>query len=108
MFVPDQGDIVWLDFEPSSGKEITKRRPGFVISRSAFNAHTVFIIAAPITSTVRGIQLEVVLSDTKTEGAVLIYQLKALDFIVRNAVFIERASAGVTAKISELSQLIVR
>lgn len=33
MYIPDKGDIVWLDFEPSAGKEITKRRPTFIISR---------------------------------------------------------------------------
>ena len=59
MHIPDKGDIVWLDFEPSAGKEITKRRPAFVISRKAFNEHTGFAIIAPITSTVRGIRLEV-------------------------------------------------
>ena len=50
-YVPDQGDIVWLDFNPSSGKEIMKRRPAFVISRKAFNNHTGLAIVAPITST---------------------------------------------------------
>lgn len=32
-YTPEQGDIVWLDFDPSSGKEIIKRRPAFVISQ---------------------------------------------------------------------------
>ena len=26
-YVPDKGDIVLLDFDPSAGKEIIKRRP---------------------------------------------------------------------------------
>ena len=57
MYIPDKGDIIWLNFEPSAGKEITKRRPAFVIYRKAFNEHTGFAIVAPITSTVRGIRL---------------------------------------------------
>jgi mRNA-degrading endonuclease toxin of MazEF toxin-antitoxin module len=36
-YTPEQGDIVWLDFDPSSGKEIIKRRPAFVISQKKFN-----------------------------------------------------------------------
>ena len=80
-YVPDQGDIVWLDFNPSSGKEIMKRRPAFVISRKAFNNHTGLAIVAPITSTIRNISMEVVMSNGQmTEGAVLVYQLKSLDF----------------------------
>ena len=73
-YIPDKGDIVWFNFDPSSGKEIMKRRPAFVISREAFNEHTGFVIVAPITSTVRGIKLEVIFPDeVSTEGAVLIH-----------------------------------
>lgn len=66
-YVPEQGDLVWLNFDPSSGKEMMKRRPAFVISRKAFNEHTKMAIVAPITSTIRGVKLEVILPDeTKT------------------------------------------
>ena len=27
MYVPDKGDIVWLDFDPSAGKEIIEKAP---------------------------------------------------------------------------------
>lgn len=91
-YVPDQGDIVWLDFDPSSGKEIMKRRPAFVISRKIFNAHTRMVIVAPITSTIKGVKLEVVLpTGMLTIGSVLAYQLKSLDFRHRHVKFIENA-----------------
>jgi mRNA-degrading endonuclease toxin of MazEF toxin-antitoxin module len=64
-YVPDQGDIVWLDFNLSSGKEIMKRRPTFVISRKAFNNHTGLAIVAPITSTIRNTSMEVVMSNAQ-------------------------------------------
>src|SRR3989338_1107331 len=73
VYVPDQGDIVWLDFDPSSGKEIIKRRPAFVISRKIFNEHTELAIVAPITSNIRGVRLEVVLpKELNTQGAILV------------------------------------
>ena len=50
MYIPDKGDIVWFNFDPSAGKETMKRRPVFVISRKAFNEHTGFAIVAPIVS----------------------------------------------------------
>ena len=108
MYIPDKGDIVWLDFEPSAGKEITKRRPAFIISRKAFNEHTGFAIVAPITSTVRGIRLEVELAGIATEGAVLVYQMKSLDLENRGVELIERALPATTNKVSELAQIIVK
>lgn len=61
MYIPDKGDIVSLNFDPNTGKEIMKCRPAFVISRKMFNEHTGFAVVVPITSTVRGMMIEVVL-----------------------------------------------
>jgi mRNA interferase MazF/mRNA interferase ChpB len=89
-YIPEQGDIIWLNFDPSSGKEIIKRRPAYVISRKLLNQHTGLAIVAPITSTVRGIKLEVVLdAKQQTQGAILVHHLKSLDFVEREAEFIE-------------------
>lgn len=32
-YIPTKGDIVWIDFDPSTGKEIKKRRPTLVVSQ---------------------------------------------------------------------------
>lgn len=103
--VPDQGDIVWLDFDPSSGTEIMKRRPAFVISRRAFNQHVGLAIVAPITSTIRGVKLEVVLPEAlKTQGAVLVYQLRSLDIVARNAEFIEAVPEEITQQVCGIAK----
>ncbi|HIE54781.1 MAG TPA: type II toxin-antitoxin system PemK/MazF family toxin [Chromatiaceae bacterium] len=109
MYVPDKGDVVWFNFDPSSGKEIMKHRPAIVISRMIFNEHTGFVIVAPITSTARGMKLEVVLPKTaRTQGAILIHQIKSLDFKDREAEFIEKAPASVIAKVTELAMAIIQ
>ncbi len=109
VYIPDQGDLIWLDFDPSRGKEIIKRRPAFVISRKRFNEHTKMAIVAPITSTIRGMKLEVVLpAQTKTDGAILVYQLKSIDFIQRNAAFIEKTPANLIEQVSSIAQLLVQ
>ncbi len=109
IYIPKKGDIVWLDFDPSCGKEIIKRRPAFIISQQAFNEHTQMIITAPITSTIRGGQLEVALSNNlQTKGAVLVYQLKAVDFFHRNVKFIEKAPEEITKQVSIIAQLLVQ
>lgn len=108
MYVPNQGDIVYFSFDPSSGKEIMKRRPAFVISKRIFNEHTGFAMVAPITSTVRNMRLEVVLPEgMDTEGSVLIHQMKSLDFVDRQAEHIETAPLAVTQKIMGLAKAII-
>lgn len=108
-YIPEQGDLIWLDFDPSSGKEIMKRRPAFVMSKKIFNEHTQMAIVAPITTTIRGITLEVVLPHTaKTGGAILVSQLKSIDFIERHAEFIEKTSAHIIEQVSTIAQLLVR
>ena len=108
MYIPDKGDIVSLSFDPSAGNEIMKRRPALVISRQVFNEHTGFAIVAPITSTVRGMALEVVLNGTSTQGVVLVHQLRSLDVESRGIEFIEKAPAPITTRATELAITIIR
>ena len=108
MYIPDKGDIVSLDFDPSAGKEIMKRRPAFVISRKIFNEHTGFAIVAPITSTIRNMKLEVVLSEqTSTDGSVLIHQMKSLDYENRQIELIEKAPEKIIKKVTEMAKVII-
>ena len=106
--IPDQGDIIWLNFNPSSGKEIIKTRPAFVLSRKIFNDHTGFAIVAPITSTIRQNKLEVVLhKNMRTKGAVLVYQLRSLDYQSRQAKIIERSHRNTIHQVMEIASLLV-
>lgn len=108
MYIPDKGDIVILDFDPSAGKEIMKTRPAYVISRQMFNEHTGFAVVAPITSTIRHMKLEVVLPRSlETKGAVLIHQIKSLDFNQRNMRFIEKAPETINEQVTKLSKVIL-
>lgn len=31
-YIPERGDVVWLDFDPQKGNEIKKIRPAIVLS----------------------------------------------------------------------------
>lgn len=106
-YIADQGDIVLLDFDPSAGTEIQKRRPALVLSKKAFNQTTGFSIVAPITSTVRGLGVETVLpSKLKIQGAVLVYQMRSLDHNSRRMEFVENAGANIIKKACQIAQLI--
>ena len=89
-YIPQRGDIIWTDFDPSSGHEQAKKRPALVLSIEAFNKQIKLALVAPITSRVRGHVFEVNLVDTKTQGVVLCQQVKTIDYVSRGADFIEK------------------
>lgn len=48
-YIPQKQDIIWIDFNPSKGKEIQKHRPALVISSDNYNKQTGFVAVCPIT-----------------------------------------------------------
>lgn len=106
-YIPKKGDLVWINFDPSSGKEIQKRRPGLVVSRYEFNRSTLFAVVCPITSTIRNHPTRYTLpEDLDIFGQVVISQLKALDFKVRKISFSERLPLQDIAKIDQIIEYI--
>ena len=80
-YIPKKGDIVWIDFDPPTGKEIQKRRLGLVVSCYEFNRKTMVVVICPITSTIKKLPIRYTLpEDLDTNGQALISQLKSLDF----------------------------
>ncbi|PZV13273.1 MAG: mRNA-degrading endonuclease [Pseudanabaena sp.] len=92
LYLPNRGDIVWLDFNPQAGHEQSGHRPAFVISPLAYNQKSNLALVCPITSKIKGWKFEVILMDTKIKGAILADQIKSLDWQARKIDFIERAS----------------
>ncbi|MDO4644042.1 MAG: type II toxin-antitoxin system PemK/MazF family toxin [Cardiobacteriaceae bacterium] len=106
-YIPEQGDIVFIDFDPSSGKEIQKRRPGLVMSKSQVARKTGLILVCPITSTRRGIALEVEIDTPTVQGVALSIQIKALDYRQRHVVFAEKADWHAVETMSLILQELV-
>ena len=95
-YVPRQGDLVALDFDPQSGHEQKGRRPALVISKDAFNKGTGMAICCPITNTDRRIPFHVPITGrTSLTGFVMCEQVKSLDFRSRGMKLIERAPEDV-------------
>ena len=64
---------------------------------------------APITSTVRGMKLEIPLpSELKTQGTVLIHQIKSLDYANRKIGLIEKCSEDTIQRVTELATIIIQ
>ncbi len=90
-YVPERGDLVWLQFNPQAGHEQAGHRPALVVSPSSYNRRVGLALFCPITSQVKGYPFEVVLPNgLGVEGAVLSDQLKSLDWRVRKAKRIAR------------------
>lgn len=95
-YVPRQGDLVTLNFDPQSGHEQKGRRPALVISKDAFNKGTGMAICCPITNTDRKMPFHVPLAGrTSLTGFVMCEQIKSLDYHSRGMRLIESAAQDV-------------
>lgn len=50
-YVPDAGDIVWVSFNPQTGREQAGHRPAVVLSPAAYNAKTSLMVCCPCAMT---------------------------------------------------------
>lgn len=50
MFLPDRQDIIWIDCNPQSGREMKDIHPFLVLSPAAFNERTSLVIGCPMTT----------------------------------------------------------
>jgi mRNA interferase MazF len=87
-YIPERGDIVWLNFNPQSGHEQKGKRPAVVISPKEYNEKTGLGLFCPITSKVKDYPFEVKIENKKISGVVLSDQLKSLDWKIRDIEFI--------------------
>ena len=95
-YIPEKQDIIWLDFDPSVGREIQKRRPALVVSRREYALQTGFVAVCPITHGQQGL----------VDGAVNPFQLYTFDFRMRNAQKITRMDTQCFQKVVQLYQYI--
>jgi mRNA interferase MazF len=94
-YIPDRGDVIWLDFDPTKGSEIQKVRPVIVLSPKIFNQTVKLALVAPVTSTIRGHGFEVGFSGKEVLGAILCQQVRTVDYRVRKARLVEKAPKAV-------------
>jgi mRNA interferase MazF len=83
-YVPDVGDIVWLDFSPQAGREQAGHRPALVLSPQAYNGKTSLMICCPLTTQIKNYPFEVIIAGAP-RSVVLADQVRSLDWRSRNA-----------------------
>lgn len=102
-YVPKRGDLIRLDFDPSTRHEQQGTRPALVLSPVEFNRFGM-ALTCPVTrggNFARGQAWTVSLTGTGllTDGVVLCNQVRTVDWKERRGQFIETAPAEVLAEV---------
>lgn len=98
-YIPARNDIIWLDFEPTKGKEIGKYRPALVLSSDAYNQQTGLLICCPISTSIRGGATEVAVNNLDQPSVVASSLIQTLSWQARKAKMIGRADEGVLEQV---------
>jgi mRNA interferase MazF len=97
-YVPEAGDIVWINFDPQAGREQSGHRPAVVLSPALYNAKTSLMICCPMTTKIKNYPFEVIIGGPKP-SAILVDQVKSLDWRERRA---RRKGALSVAELAEV------
>ena len=107
-YVPERGDIVWLNFTPQTGHEQRGKRPALILSPKIYNEKTSLCICVPITSKIKGYPFEIALTKgLEIQGVILSDQIKNMDFRAREVSFICTAPKSVLAKVQKNVQALL-
>ena len=106
IYIPERGDLVWVNFNSSDGHEQKGLRPALVLSPILYNEKSGLCLICPVTSKEKGYPFEVCLSSQSVGGVVLVDQIRSLDWQARDFKFVEKADnfvlQSVLAKIKTL------
>jgi mRNA interferase MazF len=101
-YCPHVGDWIWIDLEPTRGREHKYRRPVIVLTPRAYNRKSGLCTVCPVTNSVKGYPFEVAIpSGQEVSGVVLCDQPRAVSWSERSAVFIAEAPGTVLDEVRE-------
>jgi len=98
-YVPEAGDIIWIDFDPQVGREQAKPRPALVVTERNYNRASGLAIVCPLTSRRKPYPFALPATVNKVEGAVLVDHLKSMDWAARKAAFHSKADPALLTKV---------
>ena len=98
-YVPRDGDLIWIDFDLQAGHEQAKRRPALIITEQSYNRASGLAVVCPLTSLRKPYPFALPITFDKVDGAILVDQLKSLDWAARRAAFHSKADAALVKKV---------
>jgi mRNA interferase MazF len=100
-YVPQAGDIVMMDFNPQVGREQAKRRPALVLTDQRYNRASGLAVVCPLTSKRKPYPFALPITLDQVEAAVLVDQLKSLDWSGRSARFHSKAEPALVSRVRQ-------
>jgi len=100
-YVPEAGDIVFLDFDPKVGREQAKRRPALVLTDVRYNRASGLAVVCPLTSKRKPYPFALPVTVGQIEGAILVDQLKSMDWAGRHADFHSKIAPAMLTKVRQ-------
>ncbi|RJF79571.1 mRNA-degrading endonuclease [Azospirillum cavernae] len=98
-YVPGRGDVVHLNWTPSVGHEQTGPHYGLVLSQDAYNLGTGLVMVSPITSKIGKLSgFELPIQVGRVNGAVILSEIRTLDYQARRVEYEDRASPDLVAE----------
>lgn len=97
-FVPDAGDLIWIDFDPVEGHEQGGHRPAVVLSPFAYNNKVGLLLCVPCTTKVKGYPFEVELTGSR-DSVALADQVTCVDWQARR---VEKKGKVTVAELAEI------
>jgi len=98
-YLPDAGDIVWLDFDPQAGREQGRRRPALVLTELTYNRASGLAVVCPLTSRRKPYPFALPAVIDNIEGAVLVDHLKSIDWKARDIKFHSKADSALLRRV---------
>jgi mRNA interferase MazF len=96
VYCPDKGDIIWIDLDPTKGREQQGRRPALVLTPRSYNERAKRCVLCPITSHARDYPFEIPIpTGHAITGTILADQVRSLSWPERYAKFAMTAPADV-------------
>jgi mRNA interferase MazF len=106
-YVPEAGDIATLDFDPQIGREQAKRRPALVLTDQRYNRASGLAVVCPLTSKRKPYPFALPITVDDIEGAVLVDQLKSMDWSGRKAKFHSKAEPALVSKVRQYTGVLL-
>ena len=106
-YVPEAGHIVMMDFDPQVGREQAKRRPALVLTDQRYNRASGLAVVCPLTSKRKPYPFALPITLDRVDGAVLVDQLKSMDWAGRKAEFHSKADTGLVNKVRQYISILL-
>ncbi len=107
-YVPEAGDIVWMDFDPQAGREQAHRRPALVLTDQSYNRASGLVVVCPLTSKRRPYPFALPVVVDQVDGAVLVDHLKSMDWRARSVAFHSKAEPSILSRVRAYVAVLLR